>query len=101
MSGPLDQVFLERLIELHTPASDKSPRLKWYLTVILAFGGMNYPELIPDFYKLLLEEHIPEDQQKSETAKLKEGLTKVCGIWGAAKVGARTCLLHQMGLEES
>lgn len=81
----LDKEFLQTLEKLHAP-NNQPVRLKWYLTVAIAVSGMNYAELLPSFYKTLLSDFIPEDQHKTETAKLREGLTKVCGIWGAAKV---------------
>lgn len=85
----LDHDFLKYLADIHDHASrgHQPPRLKWYLTTIIAFGGMNYPELIPELYQILLKEHIPQEDQMQETRKIREGLTRVCGIWGAAKVG--------------
>ncbi|KAJ5669899.1 uncharacterized protein N7477_005262 [Penicillium maclennaniae] len=65
-----------------------APRLKWYLTAVVALGALNYPEEIPKLYTLLLSDHIPKPDQKSETSKMREGLTKVCGIHGAAKTGS-------------
>ncbi|KAK5454044.1 hypothetical protein LTS15_006044 [Exophiala xenobiotica] len=91
MSAVLDREFLRHLAEIHDQASGQQPpRLKWYLTTIVAFGGMNYPELIPEFYEILLKEYIPQEEQMQETRKIREGLTKLCGIWGAAKTGSAT-----------
>ncbi|KAK5192631.1 hypothetical protein LTR99_009615 [Exophiala xenobiotica] len=91
MSAVLDREFLRHLAEIHDQASGQQPpRLKWYLTTIIAFGGMNYPELIPEFYEILLKEYIPQEEQMQETRKIREGLTKLCGIWGAAKTGSAT-----------
>jgi hypothetical protein len=87
MSAVLDREFLRHLAEILDQASgQQTPRLKWYLTTIIAFGGMNYPELIPELYDILLKEYIPQEEQMQETRKIREGLTKLCGIWGAAKV---------------
>lgn len=65
-------------------------RFKWYRTAIVALGALNFPEEIPKLYKLLLDTYIPEADQKLETSKLRESLTKVCGIMGAAKVSSST-----------
>lgn len=86
MSTVVSPEFLEHLAELHNQHSSQPPRLQWYLTTIIAFGGMNYPELIPELYEILLKAYIPEEKHETETRKIREGLTKVCGIWGAAKV---------------
>jgi hypothetical protein len=86
MSTVLSPEFLKHLEEIHNQNSSQPPRLKWYLTTIIALGGMNYPELIPEIYPILLRDHISEKEHESETRKIREGLTKVCGIWGAAKV---------------
>ncbi|KIW19195.1 hypothetical protein PV08_03489 [Exophiala spinifera] len=91
MSTVLDHDFLKHLAAIHDHApGHQPPRLKWYLTTIIAFGGMNYPELIPELYQILLREHIHEEEQMQETRKIREGLTKICGIWGAAKTGSAT-----------
>lgn len=83
MSNKLDQDFIDSLAKIGEPAS---PRFKWYLTAIVGLGALNYPEYIPSLYKYLLEKYIPLAEQKTETRKILEGLTKVCGIHGAAKV---------------
>lgn len=82
----LDNDFIDSLAELGKPY----PRLKWYATAIVALSAINYPEEIPNFYSRLLEVHIPEAEKFNETRKIKEALTKVCGIQGAAKVGSST-----------
>ena len=79
----LDAEFISSIAEVGAPAF---PRFKWYLTAIVALGALNYPEEIPGLYRHLLQNYIPEAEQKSETKKILEGLTKVCGIQGAAKV---------------
>jgi hypothetical protein len=94
MASPLSPEFLNHVAQIHEKGVDQ-PRLKWYITMILAFGGMNYPELIPDLYEILLNEHILESEHVNETRKIREALTKVCGIWGAAKV--RGTLLSTYG----
>lgn len=86
MASPIDKEFMEHLAKLHRPETDCSARLKWYLTVVIALGGLNYPELIPDFYRTLLADFLVEEQHEAVTRELREGLTKACGIWGAAKV---------------
>jgi len=79
----LDQPFTDTLKTLGEPF----PRFKWYLSVIVCLAALNYPEEIPGFYTLLLEKkYIPEAQQFDETRKIREALTKICGIQGAAKV---------------
>ena len=83
MATLLDPDFMSSLASAGAPAA---PRFKWYLTAIVALGALNYPEEIPTLYSHLLQQYIPEAEQKSETRKLLEGLTKVCGIQGAAKV---------------
>lgn len=92
MSTVLSPEFLQHLEEIHNRNVSQPPRLKWYLTTIIALGGMNYPELVPELYPILLKTYIPEKEQWNETRKIREGLTKVCGIWGAAKV-YMMCLL--------
>ena len=78
----LDDQFLEELAALAKPY----PRYKWYLSTMVALGAMNYPEEIPHLYKRLLDSYISKDQQLSETRKIREAFTKLCGIQGAAKV---------------
>jgi hypothetical protein len=68
-----------------------STQFKWYLTAIVALGALNYPEEIPNLYKHLLEVYIPEPDRFEETKKIREGLTKVSGIMGAAKVSEPRC----------
>lgn len=93
----LDKPFLAHLAEIHNPAnaqSQEQPRLRWYLTAAIALGGMNYPEEIPALYAAVLEDYVESDdeqKQKEATGKLREGLTKACGIWGAAKVFCPFC----------
>ncbi len=90
MASPLDGNFLRELASAHDGSSAKDHEFKWYITAIVAVAGMNYSELIPELYKTLLAEYIPEDKHFSETRKLREALTKTCGIWGAAKVRPRS-----------
>lgn len=82
----LRREFLDHLRDVHDSKIRSDSHLKWYITAIIALGGMNYAELIPDLYKTLLEDYIPAQDQFAETRKIREGLTKCCGIWGAAKV---------------
>ncbi|KAI9752417.1 MAG: hypothetical protein M4579_005641 [Chaenotheca gracillima] len=63
------------------------PRCKWYFTALVALGAMNYPEEIPDLYRRLLESYIAPEEHMSETRKMREAFTKLCGIQGAAKTG--------------
>ncbi len=86
----MDGNFLRELASAHDGSSAKDHEFKWYITAIVAVAGMNYSELIPELYKTLLAEYIPEDKHFSETRKLREALTKTCGIWGAAKVRPRS-----------
>ncbi|CAM1510710.1 Fc.00g010450.m01.CDS01 [Cosmosporella sp. VM-42] len=79
----LDEEFIDSLAELGKPF----PRFKWYLTVIVAQAALNYPEEIPSFYTILLKKYILEDKKFEETRKIREALTKMCGIQGAAKTG--------------
>lgn len=81
-SNPFDPILYQTLVGIGKSA----PRLKWYLTAIVALGALNYPEEIPKLYALLLSDQIPKPERKSETSKMREALTKVCGIQGAAKV---------------
>lgn len=81
----LDNDFIASLATLTPPGA----QLKWYLGAIVALGALNYPEEIPTLYQRLLEHYIPETEQFDETRKIKEALTKVCGIQGAAKVKNR------------
>jgi hypothetical protein len=53
---------------------------------MVALGAMNYPEEIPNLYTRLLASYIPKEEQFSETRKIREAFTKLCGIQGAAKV---------------
>lgn len=84
----LDDQFLDELAALAAPY----PRYKWYFSAMVALGAMNYPEEIPSLYTRLLALYIPEDQQFSETRKIREAFTKLCGIQGAAKVRIPLCL---------
>jgi hypothetical protein len=79
----LDHEFIASLAETGEAAGSKYP---WYRGAIVALGALNYPEEIPGLYLHLLEEWIPESEQKTETRKILEGLTKASGIVGAAKV---------------
>lgn len=79
----IDSGFIASLAECGKPAEST---FRWYLTAIVALGALNYPEEIPGFYRHLLDQYIPEPEQRQETRKILEGLTKVCGIQGAAKV---------------
>lgn len=85
-SNAFDKAFLDHLASLFGSAGESETQLKWYITAIVAVAGMNYAELIPELYTTLLQEYIPETEHYEETRKIKEALTKVCGIWGAAKV---------------
>lgn len=78
----LDDDFLHELANLAAPY----PRYKWYLSAMVALGAMNYPEEIPNLYTRLLESYIPKEEHFSETRKMRETFTKLCGIQGAAKV---------------
>lgn len=79
----LNPAFIAELAEIGQPIG---PKFQWYLTAVVGLGALNYPEEIPGFYLHLLEKYIPEHEHKSATRKIREGLTKVCGIQGAAKV---------------
>lgn len=79
--SPFDREFWMSLSE-----TQPSSRFKWYQTAIMALGALNYPEEIPNVYNLLLEKYILKESQFQETQKIREGLTKLCGIMGAAKV---------------
>ncbi len=76
-----DEEFYSSLAELQP-----SSMFKWHQTAIVALGALNYPEEIPKLYKLLLDVYIPEENQLKETRRIREGLTKACGVMGAAKV---------------
>ncbi|CAL5867826.1 uncharacterized protein PFLUO_LOCUS2047 [Penicillium psychrofluorescens] len=80
----LDDQFLKELASLAAPY----PRYKWYLSAMVALGAMNYPEEIPNLYTRLLASYIPKEEQFSETRKIREAFTKLCGIQGAAKTGS-------------
>lgn len=82
----LDREFLVRLQNVHDAKIRSDSQLKWYITAIIALAGMNYAELIPDLYTTLLTDDISVADQFAETRKIREALTKCCGIWGAAKV---------------
>lgn len=82
----LRREFLDHLQDVHDTKLRSDSKLKWYITAIIALAGMNYAELIPDLYTTLLSDFIPVPNQFAETRKIREGLTKCCGIWGAAKV---------------
>lgn len=78
----LSPTFIASLAALQKPEY----RIKWYLGAIVALSAVNYSEEIPSLYNILLKDYIPEDSHFDETRKIKEALTKVCGIHGAAKV---------------
>ncbi|OJJ06483.1 hypothetical protein ASPVEDRAFT_875524 [Aspergillus versicolor CBS 583.65] len=82
-SSPFDEEFYSLLAELQPSSS-----FKWYQTAIVALGALNYPEEIPKLYKILLDAYIPKEIWLEETRKIREGLTKACGIMGAAKTGS-------------
>ncbi|KAE8383906.1 hypothetical protein BDV26DRAFT_299337 [Aspergillus bertholletiae] len=82
MSKSFDKEFYRELA-----ATSHSP-FKWYMTVTVALGAINYPEEISKLNDLLLKEIIPQSEQLNELRKIREGLTKVCGIMGAAKTGS-------------
>ncbi|KAF4762130.1 hypothetical protein HAV15_008013 [Penicillium sp. str.  len=84
MAGQFDVDFYHSLAATGKSAA----RVKWYRTAIVALGALNYPEEIPKLYQLLLTSYIPEADQQLETGKIRESLTKVCGIMGAAKTGS-------------
>jgi hypothetical protein len=77
-----DNDFVDSLAKIGEPY----PRFRWYLTAIVCLAALNYPEEIPTVYERLLQVYIPEDAQLQETRIVREALTKVCGIMGAAKV---------------
>lgn len=79
--SPFDEEFYSVLADLQP-----SSTFKWYQTAIVALGALNYPEEIPRLYELLLNAYIPKEDHLKETRKIREGLTKACGIMGAAKV---------------
>jgi hypothetical protein len=83
MSPRLDADFISALADVGAPAGSQFP---WYRGAIIALGALNYPEEIPSFYSHVLSKYIPEEEQKLETQKILEGLTKASGIVGAAKV---------------
>lgn len=85
-STTLDRKFLDHLVAIHSRQSSGAGRLKWYITAVISLAGMNYAELIPELYTTLLSSYIPIQDHVNETRKIREALTKVCGIWGAAKV---------------
>ncbi|KAH8697926.1 hypothetical protein BGW36DRAFT_359696 [Talaromyces proteolyticus] len=82
-SSPFDHEFYNSLAQLQP-----SSQFKWYQTAIVALGALNYPEEIPKLYSLLLDRYIPKGSRLNETRKIREGLTKLCGIMGAAKAGS-------------
>lgn len=86
----LDDQFLKELASLAAPY----PRYKWYLSAMVALGAMNYPEEIPNLYTRLLASYIPKEEQFSETRKIREAFTKLCGIQGAAKVECHCFSFH-------
>jgi hypothetical protein len=85
MSTKLDEVFVQELAGI---GADLSAEFSWYTTAIVALAGFNHPEEIPYVYRLLLKKYASEPEAKVQTIKIKEALTKACGIWGAAKVWA-------------
>ncbi|KAF7553870.1 hypothetical protein G7046_g6970 [Stylonectria norvegica] len=80
-------IFNEEFVKSLATLGKPFPRVKWYISVIVALAALNYPEEVPSFYEILLKHHIPKDEQFEETRKIREALTKVCGIQGAAKTG--------------
>ena len=83
MASHLDHEFIASLAET---GAASGPQFPWYRGAVVALGALNYPEEIPALYLHLLERWIPEVDQKAETRKILEGLTKASGIVGAAKV---------------
>ncbi|KAF2658360.1 hypothetical protein K491DRAFT_676407 [Lophiostoma macrostomum CBS 122681] len=93
MSSRLDADFISTLADIGTSAGSQFP---WYRGAIVALGALNYPEEIPAFYSHILSKYIPENEQKLETSKILEGLTKASGIVGAAKTGNAVRPLSQV-----
>lgn len=94
MAGQFDVDFYHSLAATGKSAA----RVKWYRTAIVALGALNYPEEIPKLYQLLLTSYIPEADQQLETGKIRESLTKVCGIMGAAKVSSSRAIFKNLTL---
>jgi hypothetical protein len=89
----LDDAFLQSLADITAPY----PRFKWYMSAIVGLAAMNYSEEIPALYTTLLKSHIPKSEHFAETRKIREALTKMCGIHGAARVSTKTSLSPQDG----
>ncbi|KAL3481299.1 hypothetical protein BJX99DRAFT_253602 [Aspergillus californicus] len=79
----LDPDLVEQLAALGGP----HPRLKWYITAVVALAALNYPEEIGPLYKRLLNDYIPPGDHVVQTRKIKEALVKAAGLHGAAKTG--------------
>lgn len=66
-----------------------SEKLRWYYCVIVNLAALNYPELIPEVWDHCWQQvcqSLEHDGRLDVAQKMREALTKGCGIMGPAKV---------------
>ncbi|KAI1608175.1 hypothetical protein EDD37DRAFT_183921 [Exophiala viscosa] len=67
--------------------SRPSHRPSWYLSAFACLAALNHSEEVASLYTLLLESYIAENERMHQTRMIREALTTLVGILGAAKVG--------------
>jgi hypothetical protein len=78
-----EESFCRTLAALDNPRDG----LRWYLSVISCLAALNHPDKVASFYQFLLSSCVLEGREFNETSMIREALTKLVGIVGAAKVG--------------
>lgn len=64
-------------------------KLRWYYCVIVNLAATNYPEIIPEVWQHCWQhvcEPLDHEGRFAVAQKMREALTKGCGIMGPAKV---------------
>lgn len=63
--------------------------IRWYMCVMVNLSSLNFPDLIPAVWEHLDEHFLSgtkRDEQFMVARRMREALTKSCGIVGAARV---------------
>lgn len=84
--------FFEAVEKMHST----DEKIRWYMCVIVNLASLNFPELVPtiwDHMALHIFPSMSHNEKFKATQKIRESITKACGIFGAAKV----CMLTEKG----